>query len=699
LTARLWGRFAITALGLLGVVLVVFPAITHGRMPGDTADARFNEYLLEHFYRWVTGKAGSFWNAGFFYPFPLTIAFSDNHLGDGFIFAILRGLGFDPEDAFRGWYLSAFIADFAACAFALRRLGYGYLATGAGAFLFAFGLPVTAQEAHAQLFYRFGVPLAALALIEFGARQHLRSLGVLAFWTVWQFYCSIYVGYFLSLLLVALAITLPIARNGLSVAALTYWPNYLGRAWKAAAAQSRMIWSFAIVLLAGALGLLLARYAETSALYGFHRSIDEIESMLPRLASYLYSTNSRLWRFSWFHFRILPMPHEQAMFVGAAPFLAIAAALFLRRRRRAPADSHFLPALGALALVVLFTLFIQRHSLYQLIETAPGVNAIRAVTRVIVVLLFPFAILLASGLDASIRAPAANPALRVLAVAITALMVFESAYVGHYVTTQQEWRDRLTELEARLPPVLPAAPILMVGKSSEGFDEAVQLDAMLLAQRRGWQTLDGYSASPPPGYDFDNGCSNAARNIVVGLNFIGRNTEEAYRALAARTVRIGYDDCDAASLTRRPSLTAFAGPLPAEAMARTAIEIAGIRVKDGMLHVALSLRTEAPGGIPAITTTGTPIRLSARYLAPDATTSDVAHPNTDWQLRQDLIVDIAPGEAQPVDLVVPPPAASGTYRIGVTLVQDGVAWFHDCGLAVAISRQTVTLDGAVRIGE
>jgi len=45
----------------------------------------------------------------------------------------------------------------------------GYLARGGG-FLFAFGLPVTAQEAHAQLFYRFGVR-GALALIEFGSKE------------------------------------------------------------------------------------------------------------------------------------------------------------------------------------------------------------------------------------------------------------------------------------------------------------------------------------------------------------------------------------------------------------------------------------------------------------------------------------------------------------------------------------------------
>jgi hypothetical protein len=277
------------------------------------------------------------------------------------------------------------------------------------------------------------------------------------------------------------------------------------------------------------------------------------------------------------------------------------------------------------------------------------------------------------------------------------VLVFENADVDHYVSGKQEWRDRLAWLEARLPPDLPAAPILMVGRSAKGDDDAVELDAMLLAQRRGWQTLDGYSARPPPRYDFDEQCANTARNIVAGLQFLGRDTDEAYRALAERAVRIGYDGCDAASLLHRPSLTTFAGPLPAEAMAKTAIEITGVRLQDGMVHVALSLRTAAPGGIPALSTTGTPVRLSAKYLPP-ASAAAAAHTDTGWQLRQDLVVDIVAGEAQPVDLILPSPALPGTYRIGVTLVQDGVAWFHDRGLAVAVSRETVIVDGAVRIG-
>ena len=699
MTGQARGTLGIAAFGMLGIVLVVFPDILYGRMPGNLGDARFNEYLLEHFYQWVTGKTASFWNAGFYFPFPQTIAFSDNYLGNGFIFAAFRILGFDREDAFRGWFLAGFVFNFATCAFALTRLGYGRLATASGAFLFAFGLPVTGQEAHAQLIYRFGVPLAAVALMEFGARGRLRSLCAVLFWTVWQFYCSIYIGYFLSLLLVGLAGSIAVRESSLTLAAIGYWPNRLRLAWTNASRGARAIWLLGVLMLMGALGVLFAPYLRIKELYGFRRPTEEIESMLPRLASYLFSSNSWLWRFSWSHFSAIPMLHEHAMFVGIAPLLAIAVAIFLRVRKAAPADEHFISAGGAILFVSLLTLFIAHHSLYQIVENVPGVNAIRAVTRIITVLLFPFAVLLASGLDALMRMQPTAAASRWLAVVVAALMVFESSYVNHFVSDKQDWLDRLVALDAQLPRTLPSAPILMAASSVKDPAYVVELDAMLLAQQRGWQTFDGYSAGEPPGYSLSTDCEDAARNIVSGLQFLKRNTEEAYQEMARRTVRIGYADCDAASLTRRPTVSSFAGPLPSEAMAKTRIEVAGIRQLNGMLYVRLSLENQGTYRLPAISTTGTPVKLSAKYIGPNDSVSDTALRDHGWDLRQDIVVDISPGETRRVDLIMPQPTIPGTYRIAASLVQDGVAWFHDRGMPIAVSSQTVTLDRSVQISQ
>jgi hypothetical protein len=73
----------------LGLGFVVGPSVTGGHIPGDLGDSR-SSATSWHFFRWATGLDASFWSAPFFYPFPLTIAFGDNFLGDGFVYAIFR---------------------------------------------------------------------------------------------------------------------------------------------------------------------------------------------------------------------------------------------------------------------------------------------------------------------------------------------------------------------------------------------------------------------------------------------------------------------------------------------------------------------------------------------------------------------------------------------------------------------------------
>jgi hypothetical protein len=57
---------------ILGVVLFLVGMALFfkaNQIPGDLGDSRFNMYVLEHGYRWLTGLDASFWSAPFFYPF------------------------------------------------------------------------------------------------------------------------------------------------------------------------------------------------------------------------------------------------------------------------------------------------------------------------------------------------------------------------------------------------------------------------------------------------------------------------------------------------------------------------------------------------------------------------------------------------------------------------------------------------------
>jgi len=544
-------RLPALLLVLAGMVFVVGPSVTDGRIPGDLGDARFNSYVLEHFHRWITHQDQRFWNADFFYPFPLTIAFSDNHLGDGPIYSLFRALGFDREDGFRLWFGMGFAINFAAAAYSLVRLGYSRLAAALGAFLFAFGLPMMAQENHAQLVYRFGVPLAVLALVEFRRRKQLWQLGLAAFWTTWQFYCSIYIGYFLVLLLVALVLGLAACREGGARAGIRRLPSEAFQVWSRRPVWARIAFLLSMTVLAGLLALLFAPYVEASLLYGFRRSWSEIALMLPRPASYLLATNSRIWPSSGWPFDALPMRHEHAMFIGVAPYLAIATAMILRLTKRAAPDGLFVPVAIAIMLLVLLTLNIHGFSLYLLPALAPGSDAVRAVTRIGTVMLFPIGVLLASSLDGIMTARLPVWARSGAVALVASLLVFEACFIVHNTASKHDWQARMAAIAAELPPALPEAPILLIGPVQGEPLYQPELDAMLFAQDRGWRTINGYSGNLPPEHKVSGLCTDAPRDLAGGLDFLGLTSEQYYAALASRVVAIHYPPCDETARPRR----------------------------------------------------------------------------------------------------------------------------------------------------
>jgi hypothetical protein len=685
--ATTWGTGAVVA--ALGLALVIGPSVIKGRIPGDLGDARFNSYILEHFFRWMTGHDGSFWNAGFFYPFPLTIAFSDNFLGNGLIYAAFRSLGFIREDAFRLWYVTGFVLNFIAADYALVRLGFSPLAAALGAFLFTFGLPVTAQEGHAQLIYRFGVPLATLALENFRSRKQLRQLALVGFWTTWQFYCSIYIGYFLTLLLAAFIVGHITCDRGGPLRGIRSSISEISRTWSGSSARAKLALLFTMIVFAALLAVLLMPYLEVSHLYGFRRPWSEIAYMLPRPQSYLLANNSHLWPGNGQWFNALPMRHEHAMFIGVATFLAIVVALILRLSNWTELDRLFAPVSVAILLVVLLTLYVDRGSAYRVLTWLPGVDAIRGVTRIITVLLFPCGVLFASSLDsiAAARVPAWARSATVAFLGI--LAVLESSYIVHVATAKREWQARMAAVAANVPEIIPKAPILLLSpRPDDPSPWARELDAMLFSQDHGWRTLNGYSGNTPPRPELTGACQDAAVSVVSGLKFLGRSAAQTYDALLHRVLLVDYPPCDNAVLAPPPQLTMFAGPLPTQLMAGMALRIDRLMLNDRHIVVTLEMVNNSGWTLPAYSTTAMPIRLSMRYIDARSIAADLRQ-GLGWDSRQPIGFDVPPDAARTIVVPIATPANPGSYRVAVSMVQDGVAWFHDHGMQVPISTQII----------
>lgn len=532
-----------------GLILITFHQSDYFRaVPGDMGDARFNNVVLEHLFRWVCGKDPSLWSPGFFYPYPGTLSFSDNHFGTGAVYVMMRLCGLDPETAFIGWYSLAVPLNYFGCYYTLRNMGLSVKGSACGAFVFTFAFNVSAQYGHAQLGYRFAVPLAMLAWHRLVAEQHIKSLAWLAFWVTLQFYCSIYLGYFLLLLLIATSIAQQLTSHVLPASQRPL--QALLSCAKSAAVEHSAGSILAIALCSVALAALLFPYLYYSRLYGLHRDYGEIWSMLPRPSSYLLADASGLWGKFDSLITDIPVRWEHQMFFGGSACLL--AALGVIRRF----NQITLTALLALLILVALTLNVDGHSFYALVRRLPLANAIRAVTRISLIMAFPLAVLAGSGFD-WLTTPSDTPRAPKLAMATIALafmLVEYTAYSTGWVS-MKELRDRYAAIAVTLSSPLAENAILYVPPRPNEPYYFTELDGMRLSQAFNGTTINGYSGNAPDGF-YDAAPSPCARvsNRLAGYAAFARLGAADYESLLHRVVVAGRSTpCEAGSIQRAHS--------------------------------------------------------------------------------------------------------------------------------------------------
>jgi hypothetical protein len=488
---RLGWMLAAVLLGLLVFRYLLPVTDFFTAVPGDLSDPRFNSMVLEHLYRVFTGR-GDLWSPPFFYPFEGVLAFSDSHLGSGATYILARHLGLPREQAYDAWFLVGTLLNYACALYVLRRLGVSTAAAALGAFFFSFGVPVSAQDAHAQLLHRFPLLFAFLAFWRMLERRRLVDIAWVALFTAWQFYCSIYLGIFLFYLFAAM------------LAAMLVTGRLRDRAqWSAniAAESPRVKLVSAGVLLVSitALVWLLSTYHHVQRTYNLWRPRQSTTELLPRLESYLLADASPL--LAWLGRDVsVRMRWEHQMFIGFGAIALVLAAIVWRRRAAVAGLTEVM--LGALAILFAGTLLIGDFSLYHLISWLPGIESVRGVTRILLIMMVPLSVLLALGVDAVWR-PSAARGWRFPALALAvALVVTEPLSVTVSGTPIAFWRERLDHARRLLPPALPADAILALRTNSRNLDEVtwVEIDGMLLGQDLDRPVLNGYSGFFPPGY-------------------------------------------------------------------------------------------------------------------------------------------------------------------------------------------------------
>ncbi len=664
-TTRGLGSVLAPALLLLAGLAFYVHRATAGftSVPGDLGDPRFNSVILEHLLQWVRGDTASLWTPSFFYPATGTLAFSDNHFGSGPVYVLLRLLGLSRELAFDGWFAIGFVLNFAAMYFMMRRLAFSALPASVAAFIYTFGLPALAQEAHAQLGYRFAIPMAYLYFLQFMRERRMDQLARVAAWGALQFFCSIYLGVFMAYLLAAtaLAMRLPSLRPLRSTA--TSAPE---------TTRARKVALLIALACALATVALLLQYHLISRSYGFRPSVSDLVSMLPRPQSYLIA--DAVGAYGWMTNAVqgVPARNEHQLFLGFAPLLlSLWAVLMLRSPTIAPRRQLLLQCLATLAMLVLVTLCVGNLSLYRIAAVLPGVSSIRAVTRIVLVMLLPVAVMAAIGVEHLLRLRGGRwfvPGPVVLALSLEAL-----AYRPTHTPITQ-WHDRLTPLSAALAgsTLSNDAVLYLSGRATDPF-YLPELDAMMFAQERKMATLNGYSGNAPPGYVPSAPCTTPALRIYALKPSIVAKQGITPDSLLARTRWISLDKCPL------PYPPVGAAPLPSREVA-THVRLGATVTGNGPtgLQVSVHVRNDGVAVLHTLSRVGSPLRFSWRFVP---VASD--RPAPDWTNRADSHFSLPPGAQTDIALTIPKPAQAGSYDLQFSIVAEGYEWFHTLGMPVS----------------
>jgi len=644
-------------------------------MPGNIGDARLNNYFLENVFRFLTGKADSLWHLPFFYPFPYVLGFSDNLFGTAPIYILARLFTRETDTSFQIWFYFGYIVNFLSAYYALRRLNGSVLAAAVGSLIFTFALPTTAHASHAQLHYRFGLPLAIVFLTEFYNHKKWNYLLISGAWLVWQFYAGVYMGFFTLLLMATMSMAyICISLTGAKKLVRNDF-NVLLFNWCAQPQKQKAIFLVGAIFLLSLLILLFYPYLQVSRLYGATRNWNEIASMLPRVQSYLMANSSFLWANPDAKiFADIPARYEHKMFIGLVPLALAFAGFFVGGRKK---NGVVFPLMtGMLGIAIILTLYVGGFSLWYFLHKLPIASGIRVMTRLDQAFLFPIAYLAVIAIDELRRR--CTQAGKIVAVLILPLLIFEAGMTSMSTSTKDSWRQRIENIDNSTLKHLPENSILFFAQHSD-FAIADDLDAMWVASKYKVKTMNGYSAALLPGHDifYGDDCSEIFKRVSNYLIFINQSENmDLYRELVSRVVPIGFNDCDSVLFTEPPSFSISSHIYTEDEFSGITYSQSALITQRNKKVILLTINNASDHIFSAHSSTGNPIKVAWRFI--DA----AGQPLSDWENRKYLPYDIPSRGSLKLKISLNSDMITDDAKsVQISLVQEGIFWVHDIGLS------------------
>jgi hypothetical protein len=478
--------------GVLGVVMAFHPMVFSGlsRMETDPGDARHLNYVLEHGYQWATLAPGhpELWSPPVFFPQKNTAAYSETLLGVLPFYAPWRLLGIEPDTSLQLWTFTVSLLNYAAaCLLLSRSLGLGALAASCGAFLFSFSSVRVVQSGHHHLIAHFFTISAVAAVVHLFRAAALhdpprrRVLWIAVFFgsLVAQFYAGFYLAW---LLLVSLTVAVAFALLVRDTRRRLVW----------LVKQHGLAMAISVVVSAATIWPMASHYLAAASAVGY-RHFEDTVALLPQIQAWF-----NLGPFSWLYgglarryvFYGMPFEWEKRLGLGLVTSAVIAWG-FLRERSRPGMRVLFATTL---TLIVIVTVLPRGVMLWRFVFDAyPGAKAIRAVSRIGLVLLVPASVGLAYAVERLSRG--GRPA---LLMPLGLLIVLEQGQTMPSYDKRLARKD-VGEIARRIPPGCEAF-FHVYPEGRKPVWEA-HLDAMWAQMVTGVPTVNGYSSNLPPGWE------------------------------------------------------------------------------------------------------------------------------------------------------------------------------------------------------
>jgi hypothetical protein len=291
--------------------------------------------------------------------------------------------------------------------------------------------------------------------------------------------------------------------------------------------------------------IILYPYYSVSKIYGFARKWSSIETMLPRLRSFFLADNSLIWAGLSGQIQGMgPFRWEHQLFPGLAVILLALIGLAWRPK----SENRRIAWLAFWAMLVLvgITLDFRNFSIYRLFITIPGLNSLRSVTRIVLVLMWPGAIFITYVLDSLLRSQIGTGKkylLQGFTYLMIGLLLIESLAVSHSTFSKIDAQNRLSAIKNMIPVDIPKDPVLILSGTGKPNVEN-EIDAMLVAQDLGWPVLNGYSGNFPPSYGVTNTCRVLPERIIAYMKFAHISDVVFYLTMMKRVVPVGFADCN-----------------------------------------------------------------------------------------------------------------------------------------------------------